>query len=164
MRRHLTMWAVIILALAAVMLMIRVALADEPVTMWCISSDSYVNVREAPSTKSKVGGRLDFGDAVEVTGSERDGSGTLWYRVNGITEQGYGWVCSNYLIDSEPAKTAKKATVCASGRVAVYKRVNGARKTWAKAGSTVEVSIESTEWCLTDRGWIRTEYLEEVNE
>ena len=164
MRRHLTMWAVIILALAAVLLMIRVALAEEPVIMWCISSDTYVNVREAPSTKSKVGGRLDFGDAVEVTGSERDGSGTLWYRVSGVTERGHGWVCSYYLIDSEPAKTAKKATVCASGRVAVYKRVNGARKTWAKAGSTVTVTIESAEWCLTDRGWIRAEYLEEVNE
>lgn len=160
MRWHLTMWAVIIIALAAVLLMIRAASAEEPVTMWCISSDTYVNVRERPSTKARVGGRLDFGDAVTVTGSARDGSGTTWYQVEGITEQGYGYVCSNYLIPSEPSRCTKTAVIRASGRVAVYRRVDGTRKTWAKAGSTLTIKIYSDTWCLTDKGWIRTEYLE----
>ena len=160
MRRHLILWAVILLAVALVVLLIRTARADEPVTMYCVSTDSYVNIREKPSTKARAGGRLDFGDSVSVSGSTTDSSGTVWYKVEGVTEQGYGYVCANYLILSEPQKCSLTATVNASGRVAVYRRVDGKRKTWAKAGSTLTVKIRSDSWCLTDKGWIKAAYLQ----
>lgn len=159
MKRHVILWTVIILAVALVLLMIRAAQASEPVTMYVICSDTYVNVRERPSTKAKIGGRLDFGDAAQVTETVTDSSGTSWYRVEGITEQGHGYVCANYLIASQPARCSRTGTISASGRVAVYKRVDGARKTWAKNGSKVTVKIYSDDWCQTDKGWIRTEYI-----
>ena len=65
------------------------------IEMYCVSVDTYVNVREKPSTKAHSGGRLDFGNKVMVSDQVTDSSGTSWYRVNGITEQGYGYVCAN---------------------------------------------------------------------
>lgn len=151
---------VLIMAAALVAAMISMAKGEELVTMYVICSDSYVNVRERPSTRATIGGRLDFGDEVQVAGElVEDRSGTEWYRVEDVTEQGHGYVCANYLTTSRPERCDKMATVSASGRVAVYRRVNGPRKTWAKDGTTVRISIQSDAWCLTDKGWIKTEYL-----
>lgn len=143
--------------LALLLLLTSTAYAD---TMYVVCTDSYVNIRDEPSTKAMIGGRLDFGWDVEVSGSTTDSSGTLWYRVDGLTEMGTGWVCANYLIFSQPEKVSKTAKVVSSGRVALYNRVEGKRKTWASKGSTLTVTIYSTEWCYTNKGWIRTKYLE----
>lgn len=132
----------------------------EGTTMYAISRDSSVNVRLSPSTKSDIGGYLDFGWDVTVLDERKDSSGTLWYKVDGITEMGYGWVCANYLIPDKPTRTSDTYTVSASGRVAVYNRVEGKRKAWVKPGQKLRVTIYSDSWCLTEKGYIRTEYLE----
>lgn len=134
--------------------------AAEGITMYAISRDSPVNVRLKPSTKATIGGYLDFGWEATVIDEQRDSSGTLWYKVDGITEMGYGWVCSNYMVPDKPSKVFDTYTVKASGRVAVYSRVEGKRKTWAKPGQKLKVTIYSDSWCLTEKGYVRTEYLE----
>ena len=160
MSRKLIGAAVFLLAAALVLCMAGMARGEEElITMYVICSDSYVNVRERPSTKAKIGGRLDFGDEVQVSELVEDRSGTEWYRVEAVTEQGCGYVCANYLTTAKPERVDKTATVSASGRVAVYRRVNGSRKTWVKSGAQVRIRIQSDAWCLTDKGWIRTEYL-----
>jgi len=144
---------------AAAVLVTTPASADDTITMYCICTDSRVNVREQPSTKAHIGGYLEFGWDVQVSGEVKDKSGTTWYRIDGMTEAGTGYVCSNYLITSKPEKVNLEATVRASGRVATYKRVDGKRKGWAKAGSKLTISVYSDDWCLTNKGYIRTEYL-----
>lgn len=132
-------------------------------TMYVICKEQSVNVRAKPSSKSKIEGYLDFGWDVVVTDSQKDGTGTIWYKVEGTTELGYGWVCGMYLINSKPERVQDMtATVKANGRVATYKRVNGERKGWAKPGTKVDIKIYSTEWCLTNKGYIKTEYLEGI--
>ena len=151
MRRKLIIALVVLLAASIVIWMAGMAKGEEElVTMWVICSDSYVNIRERPSTKAKIGGRLDFGDEVQVTELVEDRSGT---------ELGHGYVCASYLTTSKPERVDKTATVSASGRVAVYRRVNGTRKTWVKDGAQVRIRIQSDAWCLIDKGWIRSEYL-----
>lgn len=161
MRRKLIIALVVLLAASLVVWMAGMAKGEEePVTMWVICSDSYVNIRERPSTKAKIGGRLDFADEVQVSELVEDRSGTEWYRVEDVTELGHGYVCASYLTTSKPERVDKTATVSASGRVAVYRRVNGTRKTWVKDGAQVRIRIQSDAWCLIDKGWIKTEYLE----
>ena len=160
MRRKLIIALVVLLAASMVIWMAGMARGEEELaTMWVICSDSYVNIRERPSTKAKIGGRLDFGDEVQVSELVEDRSGTEWYRIEDVTELGHGYVCASYLTTSKPERVDKTATVSASGRVAVYRRVNGARKTWVKAGAQVRIRIQSDAWCLSDNGWIRSEYL-----
>ena len=135
-------------------------MADESITMYAICKDSSVNVRANPSSKAKIEGYLEFGWDVQVTDSKKDSSGTLWYRIEGTTELGYGWVCSMYLVPSKPERVDMIATVDANGRVATYKRINGERKGWVSPGTEVNVTIYTADWCHTDKGWIRTEYLQ----
>jgi hypothetical protein len=163
MKKAIVVIAMLAMAIIlAAVLAICTASAEDRVTMYVICTDSYVNVREAPSTKAHIGGRMDFGWEVTVTGTARDRSGTDWYKVDGITEMGYGYICANYLVPSIPERVDLDARVNASGRVAVYKRVNGDRKTWVKPGSELKIKIYSDPWCLTSKGWIRTEYLEVI--
>lgn len=162
MSRTKLMWIVIIAAALitiSAIWAVSPAAAEEAVTMYCVCQDSRVNVRAKPSTKASVEGYLEFGWDCRVTGSARDSSGTVWYRVEGTTELGYGYVCASYLITSEPTRVDRQAKISADGRVAVYNRVDGRRKAWAKVGEDVQVRVYSDTWCLTDRGWIRTEYL-----
>ena len=145
----------------AILLLMSIAnhAKSEEMIMYVISTETYVNVRESASTKGKIGGYLDFGWEVTVTDEKTDHSGTVWYRIDGITEQGYGYVCANYLIPNEPTKVNAKAKVNSNGRVKLYSRVNGKRKGWAKPGQVLNVKIKSDSWCLTDKGYIRSEYL-----
>ena len=130
----------------------------ETYTMYAVCANGNVNVRAEPSYRARIEGHVEFGWDVEVI-DEKKVNGVTWYKVNGITELGYGWIVETCLIDFEPEKVDISATVNANGRVAVYKKINGARKTWAKNKSEVHIKIYSDQWCLTDKGWIKTEYL-----
>jgi hypothetical protein len=76
-----------------------------------------------------------------------------------------GWISSRYMVFDEPEWMAgAEATVDADGRVAIRQYIDGPRVTgragWAKPGSTLQVFWWSKEWCYTNRGFIRSEYLE----
>lgn len=149
----------LIASIIFISLLFGIATAEE-YTMYAICTDSFVNVREKPSTKSKVGGYLDFGWDATVIDQVTDKSGTLWYKVKDITEQGYGWVCGYYMVSDKPERTKVEATVKANGRVALYSRINGKRKSWLKPGQKLTVTIKSDEWCYISKGgYVQTEYL-----
>ena len=131
----------------------------EPITMYAVCNDSHINVRAKPSTKAEICGYLDFGWDVQVIDSVKDATGNVWYKVEGISEYGYGYVYGSYLIDYMPVVIDKEYKVNANGRVALYNKINGKRSGWAKNGSVLHVKIWSDEWALTDNGWIRTMYL-----
>ena len=134
----------------------------EPITMYAVCNDSHINVRAKPSTKAEICGYLDFGWDVQVIDSAIDRSGNVWYKVDGISEYGYGYVYGAYLIDYKPELVDVEYKVESNGRVALYGKINGKRTGWAKNGAVLHVKIWSDEWALTDRGWIRTKYLTDV--
>ena len=79
----------------------------------------------------------------------------------GIGETGEGWICSGYVVEDEPQKTERtRAVVAATGRVMSYRRIGGARNGWLNIGDELTVYALSEEWAVTNKGYIRTKYLE----
>ena len=117
---------------------------------------SELNVRARPSLGSNIYGRLFTGDAVQVARTYRD-----WCYLEGLpSEEGHGWVNSKYLVDEPVAQMYDAtATIHANGRVAIRDSVNGKRISWAHPGDVVCVYGTSDVWTVTDRGYVKTEYL-----
>ena len=138
-------------------LLLSIAKADT-VTMYGVCERGSINVRSKPNGHSEVCGKLEFGWDVDIIGTKKAGNVT-WYKVDGITEYGYGWINGNYLLSSEPTKPKETyGTVTANGRVAVYS-ITGKRKGWVKPNETLQIIIFSDERCFTDKGWVKTKYL-----
>lgn len=117
---------------------------------------SELNVRAKPSLGSAIYGRLFTGDSVNVTRTYRD-----WCYLEGIpSEEGHGWISSKYIIDDPVTQMCETlAVIQANGRVAIRDSVNGKRISWANPGDVVYVYGTSESWTVTDRGYIKTEYL-----
>lgn len=127
-------------------------------TMYGVCEKGSINVRHKPNGHSEICGKLEFGWSVDILGSRKVGK-TTWYKVDGITEYGYGWVNGNYLLSSEPSRVMNMyGKIEANGRVATY-FINGTRKGWIKPGQEVRIIIYSDEKCYTTKGWIKTKYL-----
>ena len=161
-RNRMMRAALIYVLILATLTGISTAAAAETWTMYAICQpDGEVNIREKPNIHGTVSGRLFFGDVVQVSNVKTDSHGRKWCRVEDVTEWGHGWVCASYLIDTPPTvEQYAVATVRASGRVAVRKEPDGERKGWIQPGETVAVSVSSASWCLTERGYIASEFLE----
>lgn len=117
---------------------------------------SELNVRAGPSLGSQIYGRLFTGDAVQVTKTYRD-----WCYLEGLpSEEGHGWISSKYIVDDPVTEMDKvPATIQANGRVAIRDSVDGKRIAWAHPGDVAYVYGTSDLWAVTDRGYIKTEYL-----
>jgi hypothetical protein len=50
--------------------------------------------------------------------------------------------------------------VCGGRRIAARKSAGGDIRCWLKSGDEVFVYYRTDEWCVTDRGFIMTKYLE----
>lgn len=133
------------------------AFADDYRVFVLCNPKTPVNVRIRPKKGSKVEGRLDFGDWIETDGEKRNG----WLHVIGIGETGEGWICSGYVVEDEPQKTERtRAVVAATGRVMSYRRIGGARNGWLNVGDELTVYALSDEWAVTNKGYVRSKYLD----
>lgn len=124
---------------------------------------SFVNVREFPKKKAKEVGRLECGDEV-LTLNEKRGK---FVKIYGPTfECGTCWVHRGYLTEEKPEifEDGKTFVIRAKGRVAVRRYIRGARRVWIRPGKTVKVYAMTSEWVLTNRGYIQREFVEEVQE
>ena len=116
---------------------------------------SELNVRSRASLGSEVRGRLYNGDEVKVTRTYRG-----WSFLEDLpSEEGFGWVSSGYLVDHPVEEVCKQGVIAANGRVALRKTVSGDRKAWAYPGDVLTVYGKSDIWSVTDRGYIKTEFL-----
>lgn len=117
---------------------------------------SELNVRARPSLGSSIYGRLFTGDIVQVTKIYRD-----WCYLEGLpSEEGCGWISAKYIVD-EPVTEMNEdpAIIHANGRVAIRDSIDGKRISWAHPGDVVYVYGTSDSWTVTDRGYVKTEYL-----
>ena len=157
-----------VLILAAVMAVIvyscqvnwlKASAEDTMITCWvmCKPGD-YINVRRTPSTKADAVGYLEACDSFRTDGSSKNG----FIRVYGIGEYGEGWIYCGYVSTEEPVEVFERYVCVAKSRVACRRWMNGPKtqNPWLRNGSNVEVFYMTSEWALTSRGFIQSEWLE----
>ena len=135
------------------------AQAEEATTrawVMCKPGD-WVNVREWGSRSAVSLGRLEAGDDFRVTGRTRDG----WAEAEVSLEESTGWIFAGYIVFEEPVCWGGKAfPIASNGRVACRKHIGGDRVAWVVDGSTVQVFYAADGWAVTNRGWIRSEFID----
>ena len=126
-------------------------------TMWVVCSpDDVLLVRESPKKTSAAVSELVPGTEVETSGKVRNG----YTKLTGLaSESENGWVRSIYLVDEEPEYIGRAATVISKGRLAARRCIGGERVRWLKPGSTVTVWFRTSEWSVTDKGYVQSRYL-----
>ena len=133
------------------------AVADTERYFILCNPKTVLNARLSPSKHGSLVGYFMCGDSVTIDGRQKNGflhCPELFFEAN------EGWIAKGYLVEDEPVIEQTLATVVASGRVACRNKVGGRRIRWLKPGTMVTVYAYSEEWCVTNRGYIRTEYLE----
>ena len=128
-------------------------------TRW-VFCNGYVNVRQSPSKNGSIVGRLDSGEEFETDGTMKNG----FIQALGIGENGDSWIFAGFTSDEQPEKADERYVCVATKRVACRRWTNGPRikgKTgWLYNGSNVKVYWRTSEWAVTSRGYIMTEWLE----
>lgn len=119
--------------------------------------ESYVNVRKTPLMNGEETGWLNCGDSVMTDGKEKNG----FIHVYGITEYGHGWVYAGYVVDDLPV-VEERCFAVVSGRGGVKARRNIGGRCVEKLDELTEIIIyaRSEEWAVTNKGFIRTEFLD----
>ena len=146
----------IALVLAAISGCFTAVAEDKQVFIFC-NPKTPVIIRKMPQKGSDETGRLEFGDWVTTDGRKKNG----FVHVTGITEAGDGWIFAGYIIDNQPERLDNAwANVAANGRVMSYRWINGRRNGWVQVGDDIRIYGISDEWAVTDKGYIRTKYLE----
>lgn len=117
----------------------------------------YVNIRSRPSSRSDVVGMFDVGDQIILDGTRKNG---YLHAVHLGLESDEGWICEGYVVYDEPEYINGSAVIVSNGRLAARKNVNGKRTRWLKNGASLKVYYASEEWCVTNCGYVKTQYLE----
>lgn len=146
-------------AMAAIIFSIFPALCSEPTTDgWILCQpDSYVNIRSRPNKNSSTCGQLYIGDIVHMDGHEKNG---YVHCVDMTTEATEGWVCKGFIVASEPVEDGYDHHVISDGRVAARRSVGGYRRCWLRNNDILTVYMVSNEWCLTNKGFVQTEFID----
>ena len=127
---------------------------DEAKYVMCMDR---VNIRLGASTKTDAIGWLEPGDVVYPDGKIKNGF--VHCEIPSI-EAGEGWVKKGYLVDDKPKRVDRNATVISNGKLAARKNVKGKRTRWLKPGGELLVYYWSEDWCLTNCGYVQSQYLE----
>ena len=118
---------------------------------------SEVLIREKPSKRADVIGAAGSGEKLRTDWKEKNG----WLHLIEVSnETGEGWISLEYIVFDEPIWMDAEGVINGKGRVACRKSIGGKRKTWIQPGTSVEVYWISSEWAVTNRGYISCDYLE----
>jgi len=118
---------------------------------------SRVSVRWNPSKNAPESGYAECGDSFLTDGESVDG----WIRCYDIGEG--GWIYSGYVSTQKPEKVGERYVCVALRQVACRKWMGGPQideKPWMKNGQFCQVFVTDGEWAITNRGYIRMDYLE----
>ena len=156
----ITILEVVLIALAIfgiVTVLNSVAFSEDLYEMYVICQpDDYVNVRMNPSRKSSVVGYVEAGDRFLTDGRKKNG----YIRCYGIGETGEGWIHCGYVVDDRPERVSGTAVVVSNGRLAARKCIGGKTRKWLKNMDIVKIYWISDEWAITDKGFVKNNYLE----
>ena len=159
MKKSTLLSITIVLIIIAIILILSLAIsfvkAEELTEAWVICQD-YVNVRVKPSRKSDSVGRLDAGDSVLVSDTKKHG----FLKCYGIGEYGEGWIHSGYIVYDKPEKVNCKAYSVSRGKLRARRYIGGKRLHWIKHMEEVRVYWISEDWCVTDKGFVESRFLE----
>lgn len=113
-------------------------------------------VRAIPKHRGTVLGRFDCGMEVEATNTKRNG----YIKVVDLSlEDTSGWIYGGYLTDEMPRETNRCAMIKAKGRVKARMYIDGPVRQWLHDGDLVQVYWETSKWAVTDKGFIRAEFI-----
>lgn len=138
--------------------------AAEPAKCWilCDPRDGhYVHVREKADRNSLSVGRLECGDEIRIDGKTKDG---FIHIVSPSFESSGGWVHCGYVSEYRPEIVCENYVCVANRQVACRRWMGGpqisGRLGWLHNGSSLTVLARTEEWCVTSRGYIKSEWLE----
>ena len=136
----------------------RVMAEAQTVTAWVLCQPGdYVNARVRPSRRSESTGRFECGDTVELDGETEEGFAHV---VGPNLESGAYWMHTGYLSFDEPEWYGDEMEIIGKARVAARKNMAGEVRVWLQPGTVVQVFWITEEWAVTNRGFIRTEWLD----
>ena len=147
---------VILLAMCLLMEFIRSSAVAEDAYIICYPNDVVI-VREKPKKTAFAISELLPGAVVHLDGKQRNG---YLHCVDMNNETSDGWVSKRYVVDEQPIEMNIEAIVISKGRLAARKYIGGERIRWIKPQTDVMVYFYTEEWCVTDKGYIMTKYLE----
>lgn len=131
-------------------------------TIWVLcKDDSFVCVREKPRKTSYAFGGAYTGISLKTDGKEKNG---YLHVVDVAAEESTGWISKQYIVYDEPIPMKQKALVVSNGRLAARKGIDGKIRKWLKPMTEVTILYWTQEWCLTNYGYVQTEYLEWIGE
>ena len=135
------------------------ALADgETTDVWVLCDpDSFVCVREHPRKSSYAFGGVTCGVLMHTDGKTQK---SYLHVVDVHAEEDTGWISSQHIVYDEPVYLHQEATVVSNGRLAARAGVNGKVRKWLQPMDTLTILYWSSEWCLTNYGYVQTDYLE----
>lgn len=118
--------------------------------------DNHVAIRRSPRKGAEETGRLQCGDYILTDGMKKNG----YVHIIGMTEYGEGWVHKGYVVNDKPVIEQCNASIAATGRVMSFRRIGKEKNGYLDVGTDVKVYARSEEWAVTNKGYIRTKYLE----
>ena len=131
------------------------AFADEVEYFILCRPGATVNVRISPKNRAEIIAGKSFGDKVVSDGLERNG----YVHVVGLAaEVEDGWIYKALLSEDQPAAVDMMTEVF-GGRVACRKYPDGKLIRWLKDGSQVRVYAVTDKWCVTEYGYVMTDFL-----
>ena len=161
MKKYIYAFVLFMLAVAISMIFIAVLMSSssaETISVWvmCQPKD-YINVRESPSRKSSIAGRFDPGDELSTDGKTKNN----YLHINTSLEDKDAWIHSGYVVYDEPVFLGGRlATVVSNGRLAARKYIGGKVRKWLYNGDELKVYYMSEEWSVTNKGFVKTQYIE----
>lgn len=137
------------------------AAEEKLITCWILckpGEGNQVNVRRTPAKSGQQVGSLEVGDWFLTDGSSANG----FIRAYGIGEYGEGWVYCGFVSTEKPVEVNERYCCVARNRVACRRWIEGPQtsRPWLMNGSNVRVYYIAGDWAVTDRGYIRSEWLE----
>ena len=148
---------IVFVTYAIITVLNSIAFSEDLIEAWVICQPhDYINVRMKPKRQSMAVGYAEDGDSILTDGKRQNG----FLRCYGIGEDGVGWIHSGYVVYEEPTLVNKLAYSISSARVACRKYIGGKVRKWLKNLDEVMVYWMTDDWCVTNEGFVKTDYLE----
>ena len=128
---------------------------DQEVWVLC-QPQSYVSLRcGAGKTKGYIGG-ASCGSKMLTDGKIKNG---FLHVYDLHAEDSSGWISIRYIVYDEPIELMEQMKIVSDGRVAARSWINGKIIKWLKNDDVITVYWASDEWSITNKGYIKSEFI-----